>query len=138
MALVNAGVVVLDCAEAEKLAEFYKGLLGAEGTDATANRIEIRSADGFRMAFRRDVNATRRAGPGPRTPQAHLDFWVDDLDEGGTRCRRTRWASGGGEGRTRGARGARLLDPAGHSFTLRRTAQTAPKRGWSLPAGCRR
>ncbi|OSC56316.1 extradiol dioxygenase, partial [Streptomyces sp. 4F] len=29
MALVNAGVVVLDCAEPEKLAEFYKGLLGA-------------------------------------------------------------------------------------------------------------
>ncbi|MFE0970136.1 VOC family protein [Streptomyces sp. NPDC058826] len=82
MALVNAGVVVLDCAEPEKLAAFYKELLGAEETEATANRIEIRSADGFRMAFRRDVNATPPSWPRPENSlQAHLDFWVDDLDE---------------------------------------------------------
>ncbi|MEH0573697.1 hypothetical protein QBA54_04200 [Streptomyces sp. B21-108] len=43
MALVKAGVVVLDCAEPEKLAEFYVGLLDAEETDSTANRVEIRA-----------------------------------------------------------------------------------------------
>ena len=33
MALVKAGVVVLDCAEPEKLAVFYTELLAAEQTD---------------------------------------------------------------------------------------------------------
>ena len=40
MALVNAGVVVLDCAEPEKLAAFYKELLEAEEVAANANRVE--------------------------------------------------------------------------------------------------
>ena len=44
MALVTTGVVVLDCAEPEKLTEFYKELLEAEHVDATANRVELRTA----------------------------------------------------------------------------------------------
>ncbi|WP_121745505.1 VOC family protein [Streptomyces sp. E2N166] len=130
MALVNAGVVVLDCAEPEKLAEFYKRLLGAQETDATANRIEIRSADGFRMAFRRDVNATPPSWPRPENSlQAHLDFWVDDLDE----AERGVVELGGRPVEAKDALGVHeergYSDPAGHSFTLRRTAQTAPKQG---------
>ena len=39
MALVKAGVLVLDCAEPEKLAVFYKELLEGEDSDATANRL---------------------------------------------------------------------------------------------------
>ncbi|MGW3867170.1 VOC family protein, partial [Streptomyces sp. NPDC005047] len=82
MATVNAGVVVLDCAEPEKLAEFYKGLLGAEETEATANRVEIEGPRGFRMAFRRDVNATPPSWPRPENSlQVHLDFVVAELDE---------------------------------------------------------
>ncbi len=65
MALVTTGVVVLDCAEPEKLAEFYKELLEAEHVDATANRVELRSADGFRLALRRDMNATAPSWPRP-------------------------------------------------------------------------
>ena len=46
MALVKAGLMVLDCAEPEKLAVFYKELLEAEQTHESANRVEIRAADG--------------------------------------------------------------------------------------------
>ncbi|MDX3248213.1 VOC family protein [Streptomyces sp. ME18-1-4] len=130
MALVKAGVVVLDCAEPEKLAEFYVGLLDAEETDSTANRVEIRGADGTRLAFRRDVNATPPSWPRPENAlQAHLDFLVDDLDEVerrivglGGRPLETKRASGPHEERG-------YADPAGHSFTLRLEPSTAPKQG---------
>ncbi|MEV5884640.1 VOC family protein [Streptomyces sp. NPDC052020] len=130
MALVNAGVVVLDCAEPEKLAEFYKALLGGQETEATANRVEIRGADGFRMAFRRDVNATPPSWPRPENSlQAHLDFVVEDLDAAeravvglGGRPLEAKDAAGPYEERG-------FADPAGHSFTLRRVASTAPKQG---------
>ncbi|MER5428214.1 VOC family protein [Streptomyces sp. NPDC002588] len=130
MALVKAGVVVLDCVEPEQLAEFYKGLLEAEETDATANRVEIRGADGVRLAFRRDANATPPSWPRPENSlQAHLDFMVDDLDA----TERLVVALGGRPVETKGPAGPHeergYADPAGHSFTLRRAPSTAPKQG---------
>ncbi|MET7441266.1 VOC family protein [Streptomyces sp. NPDC004082] len=130
MALVVTGVVVLDCAEPEKLATFYKELLDAEETDATANRVEIKAPDGLRLAFRRDVMATPPSWPRPENSlQAHLDFHVDDLDEAerrvvglGGRPLETKDASGPYEERG-------YSDPAGHSFTLRLVPATAPKQG---------
>ncbi|MEU6807984.1 VOC family protein [Streptomyces sp. NPDC046831] len=130
MPLVTAGVVVLDCAEPEKLALFYKLLLEAEDTDATANLVEIRAADGFRMAFRRDMNATPPSWPRPENSlQAHLDFLVEDLDaaerrvvELGGRPLEAKDVPGPYEERM-------CSDPAGHSFTLRRGRQAAPKQG---------
>ncbi|MGW1321395.1 VOC family protein [Streptomyces antibioticus] len=130
MALVTAGVVMLDCAEPEKLAEFYKGLLEGEETEVSANRLEIRGGDGTRMAFRRDANATPPSWPRPENAlQAHLEFLVEDLDEAERRVV-------GLGGRPLEAKPApeaheeRLFsDPAGHSFTLRRTVSTAPKQG---------
>lgn len=130
MALVETGVVVLDCAEPEKLAAFYKELLDAEETDATANRVEICGARGTRMAFRRDVNATPPSWPRPENSlQVHLDFLVDDLDEAerkvvglGGRPVDTKEPAGPFEERG-------YADPAGHSFTLRRVRSTAPKQG---------
>lgn len=130
MSLVKAGVVVLDCVEPEKLALFYRELLAAEQTHENANRVEIRGADGFRMAFRRDVNATPPSWPRPENAlQAHLDFVVEDLDEAerrviglGGRPLETKDATGPYE-----VRG--YADPAGHSFTLILLASTAPKQG---------
>jgi predicted enzyme related to lactoylglutathione lyase len=130
MALVNAGVVVLDCAEPEKLALFYREFLDAEDTDVAANRVEIRSADGTRLAFRRDANATPPSWPRPENAlQAHLEFMVEDLDaaerrvvELGGRPVEAKDAPGPYEERG-------FADPAGHSFTLRRVAPLAPKRG---------
>jgi hypothetical protein len=127
---VEAGLVVLDCAEPEKLAVFYKELLEAEETHATANRVEIKGAGGTRMAFRRDVNATPPSWPRPEhSLQAHIDFVVTDLDEAerrvvglGGRPLETKDASGPFEERG-------YADPAGHSFTLRCVPPTAPKQG---------
>ncbi|MGA5417010.1 VOC family protein [Streptomyces pseudogriseolus] len=130
MALVTTGVVVLDCAEPEKLAEFYRELLEAEHVDASANRVEIRAADGFRLALRRDVNATAPSWPRPENSlQAHLEFVVEDLDGverkivslGG---RPTESGDSNGPTEERG-----YADPAGHSFTVRRGVPTAPKQG---------
>ncbi|MFG2793318.1 VOC family protein [Streptomyces sp. NPDC048419] len=130
MPLVEAGFVVLDCAEPEKLAVFYMELLEAEETDASANRVEIRGADGIRMAFRRDVNATPPSWPRPENSlQAHLDFVVADLDaaerkvvELGGRPLETKDAAGPFEQRG-------YADPAGHSFALLRATPRAPKQG---------
>ncbi|MFE9450949.1 VOC family protein [Streptomyces sp. NPDC006739] len=130
MPLVKAGVVVLDCAEPEKLAEFYRQFLDGEETDASANLIEIRGADGVRIACRRDVNATPPSWPRPENSlQAHLDFLVEDLDEAerrviglGGRPIDTKDAAGPYEERG-------YSDPAGHSFTLRLVPPTAPKQG---------
>ncbi|MER6691849.1 VOC family protein [Streptomyces minutiscleroticus] len=130
MALFVAGLVVLDCSEPEKLSEFYRELLEGEVTDATANRVEIKGADGMRMAFRRDVNATPPSWPRPENSlQAHLDFYVDDLDAAerrvvdlGGRPLDTKDATGPFEERS-------YSDPAGHSFTLRRSRAVAPKQG---------
>ncbi|MFG2357133.1 VOC family protein [Streptomyces sp. NPDC048521] len=130
MPLVKAGIVVLDCAEPEKLAQFYKELLEGEQTEASANLVEIRGADGARLAFRRDVNATPPSWPRPENSlQVHLDFLVEDLDEAerrvvglGGRPIETRDAAGPYEERG-------YADPAGHSFTLRLSPTRAPKQG---------
>lgn len=130
MALVTAAVVVLDCAEPEKLARFYRELLDAEDGEASANLVGIRVAGGFRIAFRRDVNATPPSWPRPENSlQAHLDFLVEDLDEAerrviglGGRPIETKDPAGPYEERG-------YADPAGHSFTLRLTPPSAPKQG---------
>ncbi|MEU4112628.1 VOC family protein [Streptomyces sp. NPDC048208] len=130
MTLVKAGVVVLDCAEPEKLAAFYEEFLDGEQTVASANLVQIRGADGFRIAFRRDVNATPPSWPRPENSlQAHVEFMVDDLDAAERRI----VSLGGRPIETRDAVGPHeergYSDPAGHSFTVRLVPPTAPKQG---------
>ncbi|MDI1458380.1 VOC family protein [Streptomyces sp. NPDC003388] len=130
MPLVTAGVVVLDCAEPEKLAEFYRQLLDGEQTHASANLVEIQGSDGFRLAFRRDVNATPPSWPRPENSlQAHLEFLVSDLDEAERRVVGLggRPLEAGDPAGTYEERGC--ADPAGHSFTLRLVPSPAPKQG---------
>ncbi|MFF7981886.1 MULTISPECIES: VOC family protein [unclassified Streptomyces] len=120
MALVTAAVVVLDCAEPEKLAHFYRQLLDGEPGDTATDLIEVRGADGVRIAFRRDGNATPPSWPRPEaTLQAHLVLLVEDLDEAERRV----VGLGGLPTETRGPAGPyeerSYSDPAGHSFTLR-------------------
>ncbi|MEU0970764.1 VOC family protein [Streptomyces sp. NPDC005917] len=130
MALVTAAVVVLDCAEPEKLAHFYRQLLDGEESEASANLVEIRAVDGVRIAFRRDVNATPPSWPRPENSlQAHLVFLVEDLDETERRVvglggRPIEARDPAGPYEERG-----YADPAGHSFTLRLVPPLAPKQG---------
>ncbi|MEV8539821.1 VOC family protein [Streptomyces sp. NPDC051572] len=126
MALVNAGFVVLDAVEPEKLAVFYTELLDGEQTDITLDQVEIRGADGTRLAFRRDLSATPPSWPrAENNQQVHLDFLVEDLDEAerrivglGGRPLETKDMPGPYEERV-------YADPAGHSFTLRPVPPTA-------------
>ncbi|GGX90957.1 VOC family protein [Streptomyces fructofermentans] len=130
MAQVVTGVVVLDCSEPEKLAAFYKEFLDAQDVDASVNLVEIRGADGMRIAFRRDANATPPSWPRPENSlQVHLEFIVEDMDEAerrviglGGRPLETRETTAPFEERG-------YADPSGHSFTLRHHHATAPKLG---------
>ncbi|WP_372351694.1 VOC family protein [Streptomyces sp. KL116D] len=131
MGLVQAGVLVLDCAEPEELAEFYRTLLDGEiSSSPGSNRIDVIGGQGTRMAFRRDLNAAPASWPRPDdSQQAHLDFLVarDDMDE----VERQVIGLGARPLETRGARGpneTRLYaDPAGHPFAVHCAKQPAPK-----------
>ncbi|MFF1401316.1 VOC family protein [Streptomyces sp. NPDC058287] len=132
MELVKTGAIVLDCAEPEELADFYKELLGAkECSDGTSSRTDIEAPSGLRIGFRRDLNATPPSWPRPEDSlQAHLDFFVDaeDLDA----VERRIVALGGlpveASGRSGGPTSARqYADPAGHSFTVRSSVRQRPK-----------
>ncbi|WP_181138601.1 VOC family protein [Streptomyces sp. Ru73] len=120
---VEAGVLVLDCAEPEPVAEFYAKLIGAELPDQRGMElIEITGRHGTRMAFRRDHGAAPPAWPRPDdSQQAHLHLVVpkdrmDDverqvIDYGGRPMESQRSESG---------EQLRLFsDPAGHPFALR-------------------
>ncbi|MGD6748207.1 VOC family protein [Streptomyces sp. BH106] len=133
MSLVRAGVLVLDCAEPEELAEFYRTLLGGEiETLPGSNRIDVVGEQGMRMAFRRDLNAAPPSWPRPDdSQQAHLDFLVDqeNLDE----VERRLIGLGARPLETRGARGPNEMrlysDPAGHPFATHCARHPAPKTG---------
>ncbi|MFD9791098.1 VOC family protein [Streptomyces sp. NPDC059070] len=120
--LVRAGVLALDCAEPEALAEFYARLLGAETpTERGAERIAITGRNGTRMAFRRDHGAAPNSWPRPDdSQQAHLELLVARVDMDAVE--RQIIALGGRPLDTKdnsGLHDARLYsDPAGHPFSL--------------------
>ncbi|MBD0741883.1 VOC family protein [Streptomyces sp. CBMA152] len=121
--LVEAAVLVLDCAEPEPLAEFYARLLGAEiPLEREIERIEITGRGGTRMAFRRDHGAAPNSWPRPDdSQQAHLQLLVsrDRMDA----VERQVITLGGRPLDTKdntGLHDTRLYsDPAGHTFSLR-------------------
>ncbi|MGQ4431797.1 MULTISPECIES: VOC family protein [unclassified Streptomyces] len=120
MALVNASFLVLDAVDPEKLAVFYTELLDGEQTDISLDQVEIRGADGTRLAFRRDLSATPPLWPRSESnQQVHLDFLVEDLDEAERRI----VGLGGRPVETKDLPGPHeeriYADPAGHTFTLR-------------------
>ncbi|XUL86151.1 VOC family protein [Streptomyces galilaeus] len=125
MTLVNASFVVLDAGEPEKLAVFYTELLDGEQTDISLDQVEIRGADGTRLAFRRDAGAIPPSWPrAENNQQVHLDFLVEDLDEAerriiglGGRALETKDMPGPYQERV-------YADPAGHSFTIRPVPST--------------
>lgn len=122
MTIVDAGMVVLDCAEPEQLAEFYRALLGGDSEfNPYTDRFEVISESGTRMGFRRDTGFTPPSWPRPDDAhQTHLELLVskENMDAAER------------EAITRGARPVdtnphsgqdrRLYsDPAGHTFALR-------------------
>jgi hypothetical protein len=108
--------VVLDCPDTTLLAEFYGALLGwAPKLDPDGSWATV--SDGQRhLHFQRVDDYRPPQWPGQELPQQfHLDFDVDDLDEGE--------AGALGLGATKhpyqpGTTFRVYLDPAGHPFCL--------------------
>lgn len=122
MAVPKTSVLVLDCAEAKELADFYAMLLNAEvrvGNDP--DFVEVVGHRGVHLAIRRDHGYAPPSWPRPDdSQQAHLRILVarEDLDE----AEREAVGLGArplGAKDNEGPSDARLYsDPAGHPFTL--------------------
>ncbi|MCL7457414.1 VOC family protein [Micromonospora echinofusca] len=111
--------VVLDCPDAEKLAEFYVELTGLEWADSDGYWVTLKGPDGHpRLCLQSVADYQPPQWPDPTFPQqAHLDVEVDDIQEaeqavlrlGATLLR-------GGGSRNHGFRV--YADPVGHPFCL--------------------
>jgi hypothetical protein len=122
MTVEKTSVLVLDCAEPVKLAEFYAALLGARirvGNDP--DFVEIIGHRGVHLAIRRDLGHAPPSWPRPEDSyQAHLRVLVgqEDIDE----AEREAVGLGALPVDTKdngGSRDVRVYsDPAGHSFSL--------------------
>ncbi|WP_026930395.1 VOC family protein [Glycomyces tenuis] len=114
--------VALDCADAERLAEFYAVLLGGRivADPGDSEWVEVHGFEGTPLAFQRVRDYRPPQWPGQDMPQqVHLDFDVDDLDAeerralelGATVLERTDQLRPGANWRI-------YADPAGHPFCL--------------------
>lgn len=117
--LARLRTVVLDCPEPRALAEFYRGLLGGEITDAHDDWVTL-VVDGRRVAFQRADDFQPPTWPaGDRPQQLHIDLTVDDVDAVEPEVLAlgaTRHEVQPGEAEGDGFRV--YLDPAGHPFCL--------------------
>ncbi|MFE0173590.1 VOC family protein [Streptomyces sp. NPDC059002] len=115
-------VLVLDCSEPERLAEFYAGLLGAEvRLSKDPDYVEITQENGVCLAVHRERDYIPPSWPRPEdSQQAHLRIMVarGEMDEAereavvlGARPIDTKDNSGPRDTRI-------YADPAGHSFSL--------------------
>lgn len=112
--------LTIDCADAQKLADFYAGLLGWQAVKLGDGLYEVRAA-GFPMRFLMEqesdyVPPVWPEVPGAQQKQLHLDFTVSDLTAAVDRAKALgaivateqfnpkQWIT--------------MLDPAGHPFCL--------------------
>ncbi|MFH8567417.1 VOC family protein [Streptomyces sp. NPDC017993] len=118
MALIELGVVALDCPDPASLADFYADVLGwqAGGED---DWYEVVGPDGRKLAFQQVENYRPPRWPGQDVPQQlHLDFDVRtaDIEEAERKVlglgAKLVWHD-------EGKRDFRVyLDPVGHPFCL--------------------
>lgn len=110
-------VVVLDCPDPDRLADFYAEMLGMRKFADGPDWAEIVGAGGGRpiIAFQRVDGYTAPEWPGQVVPQQmHLDVKVDDLDAGEAAVLALGATRAGSETPTFRV----YLDPAGHPFCL--------------------
>jgi len=110
--------ISIDCPDPDRLAAFYRDLLGLEEVFATPDRSIVSLAGaGPMVTLMRVESYTAPSWPaGPQHQQMHLDVAVDDLDSAVTAA----LALGAVEsGHQPAAQAWRVLvDPAGHPFCL--------------------
>ncbi len=84
MAVASFALVALDCPDPRSLAGFYAGIVGGEIKEATASYdwVRLLVPNGSDIGFQRDPNYQPPHWPDGTPQQAHLDFDVDDLQEG--------------------------------------------------------
>ncbi|MFF8280822.1 VOC family protein [Streptomyces lateritius] len=130
MTVAKTSVLVLDCAEPERLAQFYASLLGADvEAGGDPDFVVLTGASGVLLTIRRDHGYAPPSWPRPDdAQQAHVRFLVapEDLDEAereavalGARpitAAAQPFVPSPREGRRMEER--TFADPAGHSFTL--------------------
>ena len=116
---INTINTVLDCKDAGDMADFYSKFLGWELTHPRANGwAAITSPDGAVFAFQEVEGYEPPVWPwemGKQAQMIHMDFWVDDLEEGVAFA----LACGAKEASHQFFKTSRtLLDPAGHPLCI--------------------
>jgi hypothetical protein len=113
---IRFGAISLDCPDPHALAEFYAGLLGVDIAFDSDAFSAVRIGDVW-LSMQKVADHTAPTWPDPAVPQQlHLDFAVDDLEEG----ERIAIASGARKAPDQPSpeRWRVMIDPAGHPFCL--------------------
>lgn len=115
MAIARFPSVVLDCPDADALARFYAAMLEWK-IEVDDGWVDLRAEDGQCISFQSVEDYRAPVWPGQDVPQQlHLDFVVDDLDEGEAAV----LALGATTAEYQPGTTFRVfLDPAGHPFCL--------------------
>ncbi|MFD3510625.1 VOC family protein [Nocardia sp. NPDC058666] len=110
--------ITLDCADPQKLAEFYHLATGFEPhPESGADFAGLNRADGLFLGFQRVENYRAPQWPEQTVPQQiHLDFKVEDLDPAETML--LNLGATKPEHQPAGTKARVLLDPAGHPFCI--------------------
>lgn len=110
--------IVLDCADAQRLAQFYEALLGWPREDAAPGWAALSAPGGWTLAFQQVPGYTPPVWPwreGAQGQMLHLDFHVKDLQA----AVRHALACGARLAQVQYFQTAyTLLDPAGYPFCL--------------------
>ena len=121
--------IVLDCADAQRLAEVYGALLGWPREEAAPGWAALSAPGGWTLAFQQVPGYTPPVWPwreGAQGQMMHLDFHVKDL-KGAVRCA---LACGARMVQTQYYQtSCTLLDPAGHPFCLDNGQPEPPANG---------
>jgi hypothetical protein len=115
--IVDLAAIIVDCREAEPVAEFYRAACGGEiiRTDRDSAWLTVQ---GVTVIFREVEGYQPPTWPSSDVPmQIHLDFYVDDLDEAQNHLRRHGATTP--EYQLHRENGlVVMLDPAGHPFCI--------------------
>lgn len=119
MAIARFPVVVFDCPDSHRLAEFYQELLGGSIDEESDDHwIDLLLDTGSCISFQRVDDYRAPTWPGQEVPQQlHLDVDVDDLDAAESAVLQLGAVKHEVQPSERGSFRV-FLDPAGHPFCL--------------------